>query len=167
MNVNNQHIDELLAKYFAGEALPDEAMFIDDWKEAADENQLYFNNARHIFNVKFKKVDEKRLFAEIVKEANINNVHEPKRFNIGLSWLKVAALFMFVSIGVLVYFKLSKSEPDTTIAATTESQTKTLVDGTKVTLNSQATLTLIGGYNSKQRKLKLSGEAFFEVAFCY
>lgn len=163
MNLNNQHIDELLAKYFAGEALPDEAMFIDDWKEAADENQLYFNNARHIFNVKFKKVDEKRLFAEIVKEANINNVHEPKRFNIGLSWLKVAALFMFVSIGVLVYFKLSKSEPDTTIAATTESQTKTLVDGTKVTLNSQATLTLIGGYNSKQRKLKLSGEAFFEV----
>lgn len=163
MNVNNQHIDELLAKYFAGEALPDEAMFIDDWKEAADENQLYFNNAQHIFNVKFKKVDEKRLFAEIVKEANINNVHEPKRFNIGLSWLKVAALFMFVSIGVLVYFKLSKPEPDTTIASTTESQTKTLVDGTKVTLNSQATLTLIGGYNNKQRKLKLSGEAFFEV----
>lgn len=163
MEVNNQHIDELLAKYFAGEALPEEAMFIDDWRVASDENQFYFTNAQYIFNVKFKKVDEQKLFAEIVKKSNINLTHEPKRFGIGLSWLKVAALFLFVSLGVLVYFKLSKSEPDVVIATTAESQTKTLADGTKVTLNSQATLTLIGGYNKKQRKLKLSGEAFFEV----
>ncbi len=163
MEVNNQHIDELLAKYFAGEALPEEAMFIDDWKATSDDNQLYFTNAQHIFNVKFKKVDEQKLFAEIVKKSNINTTHEPKRFSLGLSWLKVAALFLFVSIGVLVYFKLSKSEPDVVIATTAESQTKTLADGTKVTMNSQATLTVIGGYNNKLRKLKLSGEAFFEV----
>ena len=164
MSLDNQHIDELLAKYFAGEALPEEALFIDDWKAVSDENQSYFTNAQHIFNIKFKKVDEHKLFAEIIKEANnINSSKEPKRFSIGLSWLKVAALFLFISIGVVVYFKLSKPEADTTIVANGESQSKTLADGTKVTLNNRATLTVIGGYNNKERKLKLSGEAFFEV----
>ncbi|MBP9185696.1 MAG: FecR domain-containing protein, partial [Bacteroidia bacterium] len=166
MSLDIQHIDELLAKYFAGEALPEEAMFIDDWKAVSYENQSYFTNAQHIFNIKFKKVDERKLFSEIIKEANnINSTKEPKRFSIGLSWLKVAALFLFISIGVVVYFKLSKPKPeaDTTIVANGESQSKTLADGTLVTLNKNATLTLIGAFNNKQRKLKLIGEAFFEV----
>ena len=48
---------------------------------------------------------------------------------------------------------------------TTRGQTKeyTLSDGTRITLNSQSKLTIPSNYNEKERSVKITGEAFFDV----
>ena len=35
-------IDALISKFFAGEASPEEAMLLEDWKSESEENALYF-----------------------------------------------------------------------------------------------------------------------------
>ena len=48
---------------------------------------------------------------------------------------------------------------------TTRGQTKeyTLNDGTRITLNSQSKLSIPSNYNEKERSVKITGEAFFDV----
>jgi transmembrane sensor len=40
--INQEHINNLISKFFAGEASPDEAMWLDDWKKESKENGQYF-----------------------------------------------------------------------------------------------------------------------------
>lgn len=164
MRIDNQNIDELLAKYFAGEAMPEEAMFIDDWKNSTEENLAHFARAQSILNINFRVVNKQKLFKKIINEANISTENKKPQKIVLASWyLKIAAVFIFISVGVLVYYKLSKPIAETILAANDQMQNHTLTDGTLVTLNKNASLTLIGAFNNKQRKLKLIGEAFFEV----
>lgn len=50
MKINYDNIDELLAKYFAGEASDDEKVFIKNWKAESDQNAEEFEIAAVIFS---------------------------------------------------------------------------------------------------------------------
>ena len=43
------HIDDLIAIYLAGEATPDEILFVEAWRDESDENRRYFNQFKLIF----------------------------------------------------------------------------------------------------------------------
>src|SRR4051812_38887306 len=48
-------MDELIAKYLSGEAMPDEAMALDEWKQASSDHQLYFNECANAFRLTGKQ----------------------------------------------------------------------------------------------------------------
>jgi ferric-dicitrate binding protein FerR (iron transport regulator) len=83
-------------------------------------------------------------------------------------WLKVsvAACFMLV-LGYISYVYFSTANDiiwETSTAAAGKKIKLTLSDGTKVTLNSKATLRYPMKYEGDKREVFLEGEAFFEVA---
>lgn len=168
MEPNNEHINELIAKYFAGEALPDEAILLDEWKHASAENLLYFNESRKALHVKETSVDTSKMFSAILSQINQAPVQQTKVIPLKpfFTPLRIAASLLVISvIGIIaaVYLKGNKTLPDELVASVDTVKETQLADGTKVALNKHTKLTLVGGFNAKERKLKLEGEAFFEV----
>lgn len=167
MELNNEHINDLIAKYLAGEATPDEAIMLDEWSSASAENLAWLNESKKAFGIKDTKVDTAKMFsailAQIEPEATEVKVIPLKPF---FTPLRIAASLVVLSlIGMMaaVYIRSDKTLPDQQIASLAEVKETKLADGTKVALNKNTKLTLIGGFNGKERKLKLEGEAFFEV----
>ena len=78
-------------------------------------------------------------------------------------WQTAAAVIMLLGVGFLTQ-KLVFPTPDM-LAVQSGMQMKEIVlpDGSSVTMNKQAELVYPEKFNRKQRKLKLVGEAFFEV----
>lgn len=169
MELNNEHINELIAKYLAGEATPDEAIMLDEWSNASAGNLAYFNESKKAFGIKDTKVDTVKMFSAVLAQIEPEAGKEVKIIPLKLFFtpLRIAASLVVISlIGIMaaIYVKGNKNLPDQQIASLGEVKETRLADGTKVALNKNTSLTLVGGFNGKERKLKLQGEAFFEVA---
>lgn len=167
MELNNEHIDALIAKYLVGEALPDEAMELDDWRLLSSENEAYFASCYEVFNqTKYKPIDRTGMYAQV-----LNNIEIPTTkakvipIRTFFTPLRLVASLLIVSmIGVLVSQLLKGNKvQEFNIASTDAIKTEVLKDGSQVVLNKHTTLTLVGEFNTKERRLKLAGEAFFEV----
>ena len=78
-------------------------------------------------------------------------------------WQTAAAVIMLLGVGFLTQ-KLVFPTPDMlTVQSGMQMKEVVLPDGSSVTMNKQAELVYPEKFNRKQRKLKLVGEAFFEV----
>lgn len=166
MSEHNEHITELIARYFAGEASPEEAIALDEWKALSDENLAYFNACGQAMGVPPVHVDTQALYQRILdalpeekqekhKTIRLNNLFSPLRI--------AAAVLLFASVGLWIYKANNASAPDVQLAATSAPLQQKLVDGSMVMLNKNTTLTLVSGLEGNERRLKLSGEAYFEV----
>lgn len=174
MDTGKEHIDELIAKYLSGEALPDEAIMLDDWKRESPVNMEYFRSSEHTFNlvhgISRREVDLKGMFGRIMEEAQVTPA-QPARIislNTYFTPMRIAATLLLVSlIGLTAYYFTRTSTvvegPPVMIASGTNAQQQKLADGSEVFLNKHSKLTVSGSFNNKERKLKLEGEAFFEV----
>ena len=168
MEPNNEHINELIAKYLAGEATPDEAIMLDEWSSASAGNLAWLNESKKAFGIKDTEVDTAKMFSAILAQIEPEAGKEAKVIPIKpfFTPLRIAASLVVISlVGILaaVYTRSDKTLPDQQIASLDDVKETRLADGTKVALNKNTKLTLIGGFNGKERKLKLEGEAFFEV----
>lgn len=172
MELNREHIDDLIAKYFAGEALPDEAMLLDDWKSMSPENLQYFTDSEKIFGIAYKpKTDSQQLYRNILDQLHQYEAKPAKvvKLKSYFTPLRIAASLVIVSlIGLFAASLLKKNkvlqiQPETLIASVDSTYQQKLVDGTHVFLNKHSKIIVEDGFNGKQRKLKLEGEAFFEV----
>lgn len=77
--------------------------------------------------------------------------------------LRIAATLL-VLIGIyIVIFLLTRPAGEASIAAVTDNVTDTIPDGTIITLHKGSSLTYSRTFNEKERRIRLSGEAFFEV----
>jgi transmembrane sensor len=164
MKENEEYIDELIAKYLVGEAMPDEAIWLDDWKAQSEDNLQYFNRSKKLFNFTLDQhVDAQKMYQNILatptKEVPVFSLKQyftPLRF---AATLIIVSLLGFIATLV---FK-TNTQPDMILASTETVQEQKLADGSTVALNKHSKLTVVGGFNGKQRKVRLEGEAFFEV----
>lgn len=170
MELNKEHIDDLIAKYLAGEALPDEAILLDDWKNVSPENLVYFTQSEKAFQFNHiqTQTDTSRLFQDIMMQVGQYEKKEAKviPFKPFFTPLRIAASILVVSlVGLVTMFSLKHEDgqPEAMIASADSTKQELLADGSKVFLNKHTKLTVEGGFNGKKRRLKLEGEAFFEV----
>lgn len=162
--MSEQHtydIDELLGKYFNGEALPEEAMFVDEWKNANDENKKHFAEVASLFGITLKQTDTSILFHSI--KPKLTPIQTKKlKLNTTLWWSVAASIVLLATVGFLFVYGPLASKPDEQILADVVTE-KSLTDGSVVTLNKNSTLIVKGNFNHKERRIALKGEAFFEV----
>jgi ferric-dicitrate binding protein FerR (iron transport regulator) len=172
LQYNTNDIDELIGKYLAGEASPEENAFIESWQLQNDANRKYIDQFRTIF-VKASAIKERQEFdtdaawsklrskLHTPKEAREIPLYTPKRF----LYLRVAAsIVILLGIGFFVYRGVSttQTKPVQVIA---DKQTKgdTLPDGSGVFLNKQTNLTYSYDKKKKSHVVKLKGEAYFNI----
>ncbi len=92
---------------------------------------------------------------------------KPAKTNKSFRWMRIAAVLVFaIGLSVWIFLRPDRTSLDTTTVYTAdqESLNKRLSDGSTVYLNRSSKLTVIGDLSSGvQRKVKLEGEAFFEI----
>jgi transmembrane sensor len=164
MKENEEHIDELIAKYLAGEALPDEAIWLDNWKDRSEANLQYFNRSKKLVDFTLDEhFDAQKMYRNIIatipKEVPVFSMRQY------FTPLRIAASLIIISLlGIIATFLIkNNTQPDVILASVETVQEQKLADGSTVALNKHSKLTVVGGFNGKQRKVKLEGEAFFEV----
>lgn len=148
---------DVLFKYFKGDATLDEEKQILDWVDASPENRKAFQKERMLYDIALFS-DEKQPCRE-TKRARILPI---------LRWsARVAAVVVVaISCGLLLKeYQYSRAAQMQTISVPSGQRAQiTLADGTQVWLNAKSTLTYAANFGRAERNVTLEGEAYFEVA---
>lgn len=147
---NIQITDELLSRYFAGEALPEEAMAIDDWKISHTDNASLFQASWDAWHI----ASEHPYVLPDVQAVWLQTKPRPKIHV--LPWVAAAAT---VLTAVALLWLQRRTPATMEIAATQQTVTQTLPDG------SVAKVAPGGSIHYTNRTVQLKGNGEFDVKY--
>ena len=160
-------IDDLLAKQLAGENSPDEAAAVQAWLAQSPDNQRYFAGLQQLWDDAPKAaaqppraVDTEAALQKVKGQLRARPRARVVRMGSWMRWAAAAAVL--VAAAALWLLRPGGSEQRDLVAAAAP-RTDTLTDGSVVTLNRQSALTAADGFNRRERRMRLRGEAFFQV----
>ena len=173
----NKHIDLIIARYIAGEATEQEIAMLNQWLNESEVNRKYFGdiqfvNQKAVTSHTINKVDIDKAWGKVHQQMKKKAVEpEPAAKIVSFQipvWLRVAAVLVIVSgisFGLYRYYSSALLYPTEMVAAASKDSiiTKSLVDSSTVALNKNSKVTYAKNYGKKERRLKLEGEAFFDV----
>lgn len=151
-----EDIDALIGKFLSGEALPEEAIALEDWMRESEENYRYFVASAKAIGINEIKVSPDVAWAKV----NAQLTQTPIR-RLRLGWISAAAAVLLVAFGT--YFWLNNETAPQVYNAKSKKEQIELTDGTDIQLAAHSTIELTDGYGSKNRSLKLKGSAYFSV----
>jgi ferric-dicitrate binding protein FerR (iron transport regulator) len=174
---DSKHIDNLIARYLAGEASPEEQQQLRQWMDHSEENKKYFGDFRFVHDKavashKYQKVDVDKawnsIYGQIRQKKSIKT--QVKGLSVPFyrtNFFRVAAsITLIIGISLFFYIYLNKNfktSEFTAIVSIDSTLTHTFKDNTKVVLNRKTKITYKNDLKRKQRELHLSGEAYIEV----
>ncbi|UBM60291.1 FecR domain-containing protein [Marinilongibacter aquaticus] len=152
--------EEILARYFAEEASIEELQKLNAWLESDVDHARVLRQYQQIWEANEKnksfQPDIEKAWRKVEKR-----IDEKKKPN-WISWAAVVAGILLIST---YYFANKEPELSYSSIKTERAQTeKTLADGSKITLNSFSLLEFPESFSDDERRVKLIGEAFFDIA---
>jgi transmembrane sensor len=173
--LKNEHTieinDELIARYLAGEAAPEEAIALDDWL-TNPVNRSYFEDMKRVWSAaypqkKSRNVNQGEAWAKINKETSRQNQSEKSRQSVFMSryTLRVAAsITLLITASVIIYYASRKNIQDITLTTAQSLQPVNFPDQSTATLNRNTEIIYPPTFESTQREVRLvKGEAFFTI----
>ncbi|MGC9374161.1 MAG: FecR family protein [Bacteroidales bacterium] len=175
MKTNNIKYWDLIAKYFANECIDEEVDLLNQWIEQSTEHKNLFNEVKNDLEIinKYKameRVNVDSAWDNLKSRIEEDEKHEEKKkrtinFNRVLRY--AAMIVLIAGLGFLfnmIYQENFGYYSFTEYTADNETSNEiVLPDGTKVYLNENSSLKYPEEFNGTQRKVKLTGEAFFDV----
>jgi ferric-dicitrate binding protein FerR (iron transport regulator) len=164
-------MDELIAKYLAGEATQEETGRVLQWQEQSEHNRQYveqlstiFSRAASVKNLQSFDTDAAwtRVKKSLDTKAHVVQFPPPTR-NYNLYWKVAAGLLLTVLAGVYILRQPLRSADPVVVASYTETVSDTLPDGSNVFLNKESRLKYVYNKKSDERRVELKGEAFFNI----
>lgn len=164
-----ENIDNLISKFLSGNALPEEAMLLEDWKNEDPTNQLYFSDCENIFKTNKNQsinenIDDAKAWVKITqainKEASVMPLHTNK-----LTYLRIAAsLVLIIGIGAFIGYMLNKDIPqELSYTTTNKTQFVKLNDSTEINILENSKIVVDQNFGIKNRIVHLKGNADFTV----
>lgn len=151
---------ELLHKYFKGNATVEEEKRILNWVDESEENRKALQKERMLFDI--------ALFTDTKTNRKREKAAMGTRILPMLRWSARIAAVIVVAISCGFLFKeyhYGKTAHLQTVAVPAGQRAQiTLADGTRVWLNAQSTLSYSHDFGRNERDVELDGEAYFEVA---
>jgi transmembrane sensor len=164
--INRENIDELIGRFLSGEASPEEAMMLEDWKLEAPENQAHYEQSERVYALlqnagKPAEVDTAKAWEKVkplLDREKVKPLYPKTTFT-----RVAAALIILLGIGVgLVLFFNTDAKHSSYVADNTPKDIK-LTDGTEVTIFAHSRLTADKGFGKTNRLMHLQGNATFSV----
>jgi ferric-dicitrate binding protein FerR (iron transport regulator) len=156
---NIEEIDALLSKYFSGEATPEEAMIIDDWRAGNDQNAEQFNALWLASPLKpYQIPDVPTAWRQMHPLPRRQSVKKIMIFR----WVAAAALILCISVAAALLFQQHEHITYKTISAN-KTEKILLPDSSVAIIRSGSNLTYPTSFNGKQRDVVLKGEAYFDI----
>ncbi|MGE0078403.1 MAG: FecR family protein [Bacteroidales bacterium] len=177
MKDENVHIDQLIARFIAGEATEEEISRLNRWLDESEVNRKYFGDIQFISQKAVAsntivKVDVNKAWSKVhqqMKPKVTIKQQSAKVVRLGIPvWLRVAAAIVLVSgftFSLYRFYTSSIIESSQAIALVSQDSVvnSLLKDSSSVFLNRNSKITYSPRYGKKDRKVKLEGEAYFDV----
>lgn len=163
--------DELIARYLAGEAAPEEAIALDDWL-TDPVNQSYFEDMKRVWSAahpqkKSGNVNQGEAWAKINKETNGLRLTEKSPQSIFTSryTLRIAAsITLLITASLVIYYAWNKNVQNITLTTAQSLQPVNFPDQSTATLNRNTEIIYPETFENTQREVRLvKGEAFFTI----
>ena len=164
-----QNIYNILSKHFLQETSEQEEKQIAEFKKT---NSTEYKILKKLWNkgdVEIKDFDSAKAWKTVQDEVTERKLKSGKVIPLYRKLRRIAAVAAILIIGTTAsyFFVHTNKTPKTIIAQTLISESGKLVllnDGSQVWLNRNATLTYPEKFGKYNRKVELTGEAFFEVS---
>jgi transmembrane sensor len=163
---------ELIVKYIQGNCSISEKETVEQWIKTSKANSLVFNEIKETFELTGKlnqpiTVNKTEAWQsiqhKITEEQKIIPLHSQKTNR--TTWIfRAAAILIFGFFATWFIVNSAKHEDLLVVETTTELKTIRLPDGTKVTLNKNSKLSYPNQFSDTERRVELTGEAFFNVS---
>lgn len=164
-----EHMDDLIGKLLAGEATAREQEDVEAWLRLNEANQKYFDQIKTIFdkaasNAIQQQFDTDAAWGKVKGKLDGAGVRRIGRDNEYWSVLRIAAgIMIFVAVGIFAYRYLTPETETIAIVSDKTTVQDTLPDGSTAFLNKNSQISYEYNPRKKTRKVKLKGEAFFDV----
>jgi transmembrane sensor len=171
MTSKNLLDNALLAKFLAGEAVPEEAMLVNDWIAESEENKIHFDQLESAWRlgVGKSKSDQKELVWSALQHtiSSRKTTHKTLLFT---PYRIAAAIVLLVSAITTLYLWDSSTLTSKEITweithAKNEVVDVSLPDGSSVAVNRNSTLKWQKDLPGSNREILLEGEALFNVTY--
>lgn len=161
----------LIDKHLRGVATAAEEAQLQAWRKENASNQQHFKELQQLnkamqsmnFNLETDTDSEWQKLQQQIGHSEAKVVQMKPRFKV----LRIAAVFALLLVtGWLVKTQFFDASVVASEYAVLKGETKmiTLPDGTKVHINADSKLAVLSDFNKTERRVRLTGEAFFEVA---
>ncbi|MFT4758640.1 MAG: transmembrane sensor [Paraglaciecola sp.] len=161
----------LIEKHLRGIANKVEEAELQAWRGGNAKNQQYFKEVQSLykamqsmdFDLQADTDSEWQKLQRQIGHSEAKVVAMKPRFN----YLRIAAMFaVLIATGWLIQMQFLAGNANAVEYVVTKGKTEIikLSDGTKVHLNADSKLMVLTDFNETERRVKLTGEAFFEVA---
>lgn len=170
-----KEIDNLLARYFGGNASENDMQVLEKWISQSSENQLYFDQMTKLYakiggtEATTPKPNTKRAKKSFVAYISMQKANRPKpvfetkQISFYRSWMfQAASIALFIMLSFSVW-KLFISEHEIILATKTTLKQDILPDQTVVQLSKNSKITYSSNYGKNNKIIKLEGEANFKV----
>jgi ferric-dicitrate binding protein FerR (iron transport regulator) len=169
MGSKKEYID-LLPAYFGGSLNEEDCLAVEEWRNETDENLSIFTESEKVYYAMDLLAEMKQYNSSLaLKKLNTRiNKERPTR-SLVYYWQRIAAILLFPLLLASIYFYFAQSRPGKIVWQTyyTPPGVKSelqLPDGSSVYLNSDSRIEYPSDFSTKERRVVLHGEAFFNVA---
>ena len=165
----NFEIDEVvLVAFLKGELDAAQAAAVEAWYDRSAANRRMLGQVYYILYVSDRINDAAGIDVERSLRQFQRRMHAGRRISLRRSAVRIAAAAVIAAVllaGGLTTVLLSKrlAQPVTVVTQLGERSQVVLPDGTKVWLNSSSSVEYVAPFFSRQRRVKMEGEAYFEV----
>ena len=149
-------IDELIGKFLAGEASPEEAIRLEDWLKESKENEVHFNAMANVFGLEQSSISVENAWKKVSGQLTQTPIRKLR-----FGWVSSVAAILIIAIGAFFWMN-SNSESQIYTSENGKRNVK-LTDGTDIQLAAHSSVELSEEYGTKNRFLNLKGSAYFSV----
>lgn len=174
--INEEFYSELLLKYFVGKLSKEEEQDLLAWLKEDEEHRLLMERMSDwwaIAHVPLFKSDLEADFDEhfhhLIKTLPVNEEVQKKQLTLK-TWMRFAAvILLLLTVGVSAFFIGKKSDNGRiltyieTVVPRGSRSTVVLPDSSVVILNSSSTLKYPKDFDANERRVELTGEAYFDI----
>ena len=160
--------EEVLVAFLKGELDAAQAAAVEAWYDRSAANRRMLGQVYYILYVSARINDAAGIDVERSLRQFKRRMHAGRRISLRRSAVRIAAAAVIAAVllaGGLTTVLLSKrlAQPVTVVTQLGERSQVVLPDGTKVWLNSSSSVEYVAPFFSRQRRVKMEGEAYFEV----
>lgn len=144
-------MEEVLAKYFSGDATKDEISLVESWRSESESNADAFFEAKSAWLISEPETaPPSHILDEILKEPEGKVVPFIMR-----SWVKYASAAILVMALSLLFVLNQNGASGTTVS-------ENLADGSKIALHEDSKLEILN-FNENIREVRVTGKAYFDI----
>lgn len=162
-------IEEVLYRYFQQELTAAERSEVEAWRARSPENQRLFDETKIMlldlkgmaYYKSTEPLEVDQSWEKFKTDHKVKDIRTPPPRS--FTFLKYAASIVIIASAVFGIYYYQNRVEEVTIAGTDQVEEINLQDGSLISLNAGAHIEYPQPFQNEERRLKLAGEAYFEV----